>query len=243
MDFNFDNRTIAIEALTGSHNYNLNTPRSDEDFKFFVLPSFDDLYAGERFSGGNHSDELDYTVHDVRALAELLAKSHINFVEILFSKKLKFKSEFSFLFTNREKYASMDLWKFFKSTMGMGDSKVSERHTGTGTTKALVEKYGYDTKQACHALRCYMTVVRYSVYGNMAQTLWFDDNSEERKILLAVKNGEFPEHRFMAMVNCWRSAAENCKSLYDGVAPNETLYHDLQDRIKLIVKNNLGISS
>ena len=39
-----------FRVLTGSHNYNMNTPESDKDYKIFVLPTFDDLYHGKEFS-------------------------------------------------------------------------------------------------------------------------------------------------------------------------------------------------
>ena len=63
------NREVVIKAVVGSHNYNLNTENSDEDFKYFVMPTFEDLYKGKFFSYSTQSDELDYTVHDIRKLA------------------------------------------------------------------------------------------------------------------------------------------------------------------------------
>ena len=30
-------RDIVFKVLTGSHNYNLNTPKSDRDYKYFVF--------------------------------------------------------------------------------------------------------------------------------------------------------------------------------------------------------------
>lgn len=39
-----------MKAIVGSHNYNLNTDTSDKDYKYFVLPTFDELYCGKFFS-------------------------------------------------------------------------------------------------------------------------------------------------------------------------------------------------
>ena len=91
----FGGRQVVLKALTGSHNYNLNTPDSDKDYKFFVTPTFDDLYSGNRFSNGKQSDEMDYTVHDIRQLSHLLWKSNPNFIEVLFSQE--FEGEAIFL--------------------------------------------------------------------------------------------------------------------------------------------------
>ena len=48
--FNFGERKVVFKALVGSHNYNLNDETSDKDYKYFVLPTFDDLYTGKMFS-------------------------------------------------------------------------------------------------------------------------------------------------------------------------------------------------
>ena len=45
-----NNRVPVLKALVGSHNYNLNTPESDKDYKLFVLPTFDDLYSREDYT-------------------------------------------------------------------------------------------------------------------------------------------------------------------------------------------------
>lgn len=44
-----DHRIVVLKALVGSHNYNLNTESSDKDYKYFVLPTLDDLYNGTIF--------------------------------------------------------------------------------------------------------------------------------------------------------------------------------------------------
>ena len=43
-------RHIAVRALVGSHNYNLNDESSDRDYKVFVFPNFGDLYKGKRYT-------------------------------------------------------------------------------------------------------------------------------------------------------------------------------------------------
>ena len=61
-----NHRIVVMKALVGSRNYNLNTESSDRDYKYFVLPSFDDLYNGVLFSTGRETPLVDYTIHDVR---------------------------------------------------------------------------------------------------------------------------------------------------------------------------------
>ena len=72
-----DHRIAVLKALVGSHNYNLNTESSDKDYKYFVLPTLDDLYDGTIFSAskgaflpkgiyavGGAGSEQRYTYYD-----------------------------------------------------------------------------------------------------------------------------------------------------------------------------------
>ena len=42
-----ENREIMLKSSVGSVNYNLVTADSDKDYKFFVMPTFDDVYIAE----------------------------------------------------------------------------------------------------------------------------------------------------------------------------------------------------
>lgn len=74
---------LFMSALVGSHNYNLNTEHSDLDYKYFVFPTFDDLYYKKEIAKSKTSDYLDYEVHDIRKLSQLWWKANINFIEVL----------------------------------------------------------------------------------------------------------------------------------------------------------------
>lgn len=81
-------RKVALASLVGSHNYNLNTETSDKDYKFFVFPTFEDLYKNTKYVKSIVSDSVDYTVHDIRELPKLLWKGNINFLEVLVSQEM-----------------------------------------------------------------------------------------------------------------------------------------------------------
>jgi len=191
-NFDFGNRLCVVKALTGSHNYNLNTPTSDKDFKFFVTPTFEDLYHGHFFATGNHSDSVDYTVYDVRKLGALVFKANISFIEVLFSVEEAHDPDLDFLFAERERWGAMNLPAFYKATIGMHFEKMKTLHKGTEKSQVLVDKFGYDTKDACHALRCLYVVQRYWNTESMAKALWFP-KGEMRTTLLNVKAGKFSE--------------------------------------------------
>jgi len=195
-------REIVLKALTGSHNYNLNTPTSDEDFKFFVMPSFEDLYRANFFSLGKHSVELDFTVHDIRKLTSLIWKSNINFIEVLFSVREEHDPDLNFLFENRERLVAGNLPYFRDATYGMHLEKLHTLHKGTEKTQPIVNELGYDTKDACHALRCLYTLEKYWQTESMQKALWYN-KGKKRTILLDVKAGKYSEEEFMALVDEW----------------------------------------
>lgn len=79
------NRKVSFKALVGSYNYNLQTESSDKDYKVFFLPSFEGLYSGEKYSKSITSDTEDIEYHGIRKLPDMLWKSNVNFLEVLFS--------------------------------------------------------------------------------------------------------------------------------------------------------------
>ena len=85
-----NDREVVFKALVGSHNYNLNTETSDKDYKYFVLPTFEDIYYNKTISKNVVSEDVDYTVHDIRKLPMLWWKTNINFVEPLFSREVMY---------------------------------------------------------------------------------------------------------------------------------------------------------
>jgi predicted nucleotidyltransferase len=202
-------RKVAIKALVGSHNYNLNTANSDEDYKYFVFPTFDDLYTGKMFSTSVQSETLDYDCHDIRQFANLIWKANINFVEVLYSCNIRFVPALAPIFCNRDMFSLMNPFTFYNATYGMHLMKMKELHKGTAKTDALVEKFGYDTKQACHALRCLYVLDRVASGMSMGEALWFEDGSHDRDILMHIKNSEYTEDEFIPFVTGWHSHRAN----------------------------------
>jgi hypothetical protein len=237
----YENREVVLKALVGSHNYNLNTPESDKDYKYFVAPTFEDLYYGKMFSTAKQTDTLDYDVHDIRQLGNLLWKANINFIEVLFSTNYEYiNPDLEFLIIKREKFASMNLPAFYNATMGMHRQKMGELFKGTEKTKCLIEKFGYDTKQACHALRCLFVLEKYNLNGGlMGNALWFNTDDIRGKCLLDVKAGNWSLEIFKEFVGNYEGNIERWKSWYHAVSPDEALKNELDDKIMRFVKGKL----
>jgi len=237
---NFGFREIAVEALTGSHNYNLHTPTSDEDYKYFVVPTFEDLYGGKFFSSSMQSDLVDYTCHDIRQLSNLIWKANINFIEVLFSTQLWYTRGLEFLFENAEKWVGMNLPASRNATYGMHLQKMGDLHKGTEKTQGLVNTFGYDTKQACHALRCLYVLEKYGKSESMKEALWFNDG-KKRDTLLEVKAGKYTEAEFLDIVEHWHTHVwgELSKNYNDTRANNE-LKEELDSLMLEFVKSRFS---
>ena len=82
---------VVYVALYGSQNYNLDTPKSDLDFKAMVVPTLDDIVFGRRLVSTTHEFNIDgvqglVDVKDCRSLISCWKKQNVNFVELLFTK-------------------------------------------------------------------------------------------------------------------------------------------------------------
>lgn len=85
---------IIAKVLYGSQNYGLSTPKSDEDYKLIVRPTFDDLYCGrnlnEKRQLPSNFDPEHYSTMDIRKWFSLIQKGNINAVEYLFSSNFEY---------------------------------------------------------------------------------------------------------------------------------------------------------
>lgn len=237
----FEGRNIVLKSMVGSWASNLNTPESDEDWKYFVAPTFDDLYAGKMFATASVSETFDYDVHDIRQLGNLLWKANLNFIIVLFGREVTCVPELWWIFNNAMSLSTMNLPYFYNATMGMHFEKMKAVLSGeaTSNTQVLVDKFGYDTKQACHAMRCLYVLERFMKCSNMRYALWFE-NSMHRDTLLDIKRGEMSLPVFKACVDAWHVAHKaETKEWYSTCSPNETVKNELDELIKRFIRANI----
>jgi len=238
----FEGRNIVLKSMVGSWAAHLNTPESDEDWKYFVAPTFDDLYAGEKFATASVSSTFDYDVHDIRQLGNLLWKANLNFISVLFGYKTFCVPELQWIFDNADSLAVMNLPYFYNATMGMHFEKMKAVLDGkaTGNTQVLVDRFGYDTKQACHSLRCLYVLERFMTCANMRYTLFFE-NGWYRDSLLSIKAGEVSLADFKAVVEVHRTklAEDEAKEWYNACLPNEEVKNEMDDVIKTFIHDNI----
>lgn len=195
-------RDVVLKSLVGSHNYNLANKESDRDFKVFVTPTFDELYLGQRYAKSIITPTEDNDIHDVRKLSDLLFKANINFLEVLSSNDLYIPSgntEMHGLLRVKKDIFKMNLPHLFNACKGMHFNKMKDILKGTEGTQHLVDKYGYDTKQATHAMRVMMTPVRFEAtnFEDFDGSIRF--TGEELKLMLAIRHGELEVEEYRAM--------------------------------------------
>lgn len=250
-NIDFGGRKEIFRALVGSHNYNMNNSESDKDFKVFVMPVFKDLYNGKQFSKLYISDTEDLDVHDIRKLSNLLWKSNINFMEILFSEEFiinedldnRTKEIISFFLNNKNEIARMNLPYLWNACIGMHLTKKKQIDKGTEGTQHLVAKFGYDTKQAMHSLRVLLVLQRYADnnFTDFKKAIWFNDGENDRDFLMLVRNGYFNKEEILVIAkNLLSSIEDNYRDKYSSQLPNSYLLDTMMSYTEELVRIWLG---
>lgn len=182
-------RKDVFKALVGSHNYNLNTLTSDKDYKVFYYPSFDDLYYGDKSSKVKTSTIEDVEYHDIRKLPDMLWKSNVNFIEVLFSVEVEqYDGLYKDLHNKREAIAGMNLPYLYDACMGMFYKKVKEYERDL----AKGENWEKINKHVMTATRIVDFLDRYASNGwNFGKAINYKNEEAMRGTLLSIKNGEY----------------------------------------------------
>lgn len=238
-----DNRKIALKSLVGSCNYNTANKNSDKDFKVFTLPTFSDLYEGFIFKKNVVGDKEDYDIHDIRRLEKLLFKSNVNYTEVLFSDYLTLGSDLhpksivhiEELLKRKEDIASMNLPYFFRSSFGMFNERFKYLTKGTKDTKELVEKFGYDTKQASQGYRILDFLIRYHDrdFKDFKGAIYYND--EEREQIMDIKEGRYGLPEFSRMIDKKAEEAKLLEEIYVTKDENLEVREFLKETLKKII--------
>lgn len=242
-------RTILFKSLVGSHNYNLNDATSDKDFKVIVAPNFEDLYLGSMFSKQRVGNLFDIEVHDVRKLSSVWTKANINFIEILFSKDIivnptlnkKTRELIHELFAMKQDIAKMNLKYLCNSCMGMHTQKMKLLTKGTSGTMDLVEKFGYDTKQAQHAYRVLDFLERFykTDFLDFHGAIWYEKPDPAYKLLIDLKAGAYGIKEFLEIAEAKIFTIQSKFSSVNLPELDIKTHNNLLEVIKGIVKLNI----
>lgn len=227
-------RKLCFKALVGSHNYNLQTEESDKDYKIFFYPNFDDLYQGGQYTKAMVSDDEDVEFHDIRKLPNLLYKSNVNFMEVLFSEEYEVYDEelFSKLFSLREEISKINLPYFYDACFGMFLRKMKEYHRDK--EKDLTRKT-YKHAMSAYRILDFLERYRYNSFSSFKRAIQYNFDDPARVLLLNIRKGIY---NFMEIEEMIEEKEEKIKLLKDAYKSMEVNVA-LKEKIELIVKESV----
>jgi len=184
--------------LQGSQNYNNDIYdddyQSDIDSKAIVLPTFEDFVGGKEpvsttlvLENDEHID-----VKDIRKMFDVLLKSNVNFLEILFTKykiiNEKYIEQIQTLLDNAERIAMSDKKQLLNCIVGMEKQKYVALKHPYPSIKDKIDKFHYDPKQLTHIIRLNYFIKRILNGETFSNAL---NEIDRKNYLVSVKKGMY----------------------------------------------------
>jgi hypothetical protein len=238
--------------LQGSQNYNLDLYTdeymSDIDTKAIVLPTLDDLIAGNKMVSTTYDYQNEHVdAKDIRIMVEMWIKENPSYLELLFT-------DFKIINPIFEKYVNeilamgneivkINIPQLLKCISGMSKEKVVALEHPYPTTLAKIEKFGYDPKQLNHIIR-----LNYFI-NNMIDTDFDFKKSmlmegTKKEYLIDVKKGKMDLEQARLLSNLYDEYTNTIKkdmieTTYKDYQFQSDTFNKLQDIINRCVKDNI----
>lgn len=236
-------REVMLKALVGSHNYNLAHEESDKDYKVFVAPNFEDLYLGKRYAKQIITDTEDNDIHDIRKLIELFFKANVNYLEVLASNEIVVPDglpEIHKIISYKKDIFKMNLPHLFNACKGVYFNKMKLLNKGTEGTQHLVDKFGYDTKQALHAYRSLKVIVDFANadFEDFEGAIRYD--GEDLEFMKEIRHGFFRQDVFENFVkHYYESTFLHIGKRYNEQPVNLELKAELEGIVMELIKRKM----
>lgn len=170
----------------------------DIDLIGAYIPSHEDLFStrpfGQRLTGTVEikEDKWDIVLYDIRKFIKLLAQGNPNVLAVLWTDKPYFfncNRHGSMLMQNRHMFLSKRIYHAFVGYANDQMHRMTRPQKYDGwmgeKRKALVDKFGYDTKNAAHTIRLLRMAVEFFEHGQF----YVDRSKIDAHQLLAIKQG------------------------------------------------------
>ena len=245
MELNNSENKIIFTSLVGSHNYNLNTEQSDEDYKSIVIPTMEQIFSNKLANKSVTSKYRDESAVDIRTFRKELLSGSPNSIEMLFSQSMDYpegSKTIDTLLSLREEIAGMNKHKLFDAYMGMarGDKNKLEKPVHEGSSaKPYYDEHGYNTKVLVNIIRGYSTIIRYALndYSNYEDTIFLED--ELREAMLFAKNGGVPLDVANILIKDLESQAKTFAQQYHSFEFNKELADEVTKLLHQEMLNEL----
>lgn len=198
MSWSVENTILMVRG--GSYAYGLNTPDSDEDWRGVALPPAEWLIGfpprNQAQQTVEHKTDGDVVIHTVAKFCALALKANPNTFDILFCREEDVHMQTCMgreLRQLRGRFLSRRVYFSFSGYAAHQLKRMRNHNTDHGAHRALVEQFGYDTKNAMHCIRLL----------KMAHTLLAEGRVEvyrpDQEFLLDIKRGRYSIAQVQAM--------------------------------------------
>lgn len=220
--FKLEDAITIVLAQIGSHSHGTYMSPSDPqaiddvDYMGIVIPPLDFTLGLEDWEGANFQfEELDCVFYSFKKFMNLLVKSNPNVIGLLWLREecyIEQSREWSFVLDHRNLFSTK---KIRGSFLGYANAQLTKMtHFGSkfqgymgAKRKALVEKYGYDTKNASHLIRLMRMCNEFLETGKL--NVYRENDAKE---LIDIKQGKWTleevEHESLLLFNA-------CDTAYD----------------------------
>ena len=235
-------REVVLSMTGGSRIRNLDDEHSDEDLKYFVLPSFEDLYSGKVFTKFETTDEVDIDVQDVRRLEKLLFNSNPAYLDLLFARDIDPHgfNNIKDIVNMRDDIARMNLPVLCSASLGMYDRAIKDMMKGTSEkVKEVIATYGYNTKKAMLAMHFLLTLEKYhkSGFNNYGESIWYE--GVDRDFMIGMKRGKFSLIEVNQILSKQLLIVKGLEQDYKAQPVDEETNRNLQIALRELVKREL----
>lgn len=195
---------VMYETIMGSYAYGIENECSDIDIYGFCIPKKDIVFphlSGEilgfdkqvqRFDQyqqhhvKDQDKEYDFNIFGIVKYFRLLMDNNPNVIDSIFTDRtciLTSTQLGELLRDNRKMFLHKGAWHRFRGYSFSQMEKI-ETKDPSEKRKVLVEKYGYDTKYACHLFRLLLEVEQIMIEGDL-------DLRRNAEQLRSVRNGHY----------------------------------------------------
>jgi uncharacterized protein len=204
---------LIYETIMGSHAYALNKDDSDKDIYGIVIPPKEDIFPhlrGEIANFGTHQEqfkgwqqhhiktedtEYDFNTYSIVRFFHLAMGSNPNIIDSLYTPLFCITHNTpigNMIRERRDMFLSKKAFYTFKS-YAFGELKTLKSEKKNSKRKAMIEKYGYDVKDASHLLRLIFEIEQILIHNTVI------DLTTNKEQLKAIKSGHYTYEQVIDM--------------------------------------------